>query len=328
RAFEQRLAALEGGEACVATASGMAAITSICLALLKSGDHIVSSQSIFGTTTTLFEKYLPRYGIETSFVAMTDLADWERAIRANTRLLFLETPSNPLMEIADIAGLAELAHAHGCLLVVDNCFCTPALQRPLNFGADLVVHSATKYLDGQGRIVGGAVVGPGQLVGEEIFGVLRTTGPSLSPFNAWVALKGLETLNLRMQAISRQAQSLADFLSQHPAIERVYHPGLVSHPQHDLALRQQQGFGGVVSFVVKGGREAAWRVIDETRLLSITANLGDVKTTITHPATTTHGRVSDELKARAGIVEGLVRVAVGLENLEDIFTDLSRGLDA
>lgn len=328
RAFEQRLAALEGGEACVATASGMAAITSMCLALLKSGDHIVSSQSIFGTTTTLFQKYLPRYGIETSFVAMTSIEDWERAIRPDTRLLFLETPSNPLMEIADIGALAELAHAHGCLLAVDNCFCTPALQRPLDFGADLVLHSATKYLDGQGRIVGGAVVGPEQLVGEEIFGVLRTTGPSLSPFNAWVALKGLETLNLRMQAISRQTQALADFLSQHPAVERVYHPGLESHPQHELARRQQQAFGGVVSFVVKGGREAAWRVIDATRLLSITANLGDVKTTITHPATTTHGRVSDELKARAGIVEGLVRVAVGLENLEDIFTDLSRGLDA
>lgn len=327
RAFEQRLAALEGGEACVATASGMAAITSMCLALLKSGDHIVSSQSIFGTTTTLFQKYLPRYGIETSFVAMTSIEDWERAIRPDTRLLFLETPSNPLMEIADIGALAELAHAHGCLLAVDNCFCTPALQRPLDFGADLVLHSATKYLDGQGRIVGGAVVGPEQLVGEEIFGVLRTTGPSLSPFNAWVALKGLETLNLRMQAISRQAQLLAEFLSHHAAVERVYHPGLETHPQHELARRQQEGYGGVVSFVVKGGREAAWRVIDATRMLSITANLGDVKTTITHPATTTHGRVSDEIKARAGISEGLIRVAVGLESIEDIFTDLSRGLD-
>ena len=328
RAFEQRLAALEGGEACVATASGMAAITSMCLALLQAGDHIVSSHSIFGTTTTLFEKYLPRFGITTSFVELTDADAWRQAIRDETRLLFLETPSNPLMEIADIRELAAIAHQHGCLLVVDNCFCTPALQRPLELGADLVVHSATKYLDGQGRIVGGAVVGPQQLVGEEIFGVLRTTGPSLSPFNAWVALKGLETLNLRMQAISRQAQLLADFLSSHPAIERVYHPGLKSHPQHELAKRQQSGFGGVVSFVVRGGREAAWRVIDATRMLSITANLGDVKTTITHPATTTHGRVSDELKARAGIGEGLIRVAVGLESIEDIFTDLSRGLDA
>ena len=328
RAFEQRLAALEGGEACVATASGMAAISSMCLALLGTGDHIVSSRSIFGTTTTLFDKYLPRYGIETSFVDMTDLEDWERAIRKQTRLLFLETPSNPLMEIADIRALAELAHAHGCLLVVDNCFCTPALQRPLELGADLVVHSATKYLDGQGRIVGGAVVGPEQLVGEEIFGVLRTTGPSLSPFNAWVALKGLETLSLRMQAISRQTRQLAEFLNRHRAVERVFHPGLESHPQHELARRQQQDFGGVVSFIVKGGREAAWRVIDSTRLLSITANLGDVKTTITHPATTTHGRVSDEIKASSGIVEGLVRVAVGLENVEDIFTDLARGLDA
>jgi len=328
RAFEQRLAALEGGEACVATASGMAAITSLCLALLKSGDHILSSHSIFGTTTTLFDKYLPRFGITASFVELTDLQAWKQAIRDNTRLLFLETPSNPLMEIADIRALADLAHENGCLLVVDNCFCTPALQRPLEFGADLVVHSATKYLDGQGRIVGGAVVGPRQLVAEEIYGVLRTTGPSLSPFNAWVALKGLETLSLRMHAISRQTQLLADFLHGHPAIEQVYHPGLESHPQHELARRQQQAFGGVVSFVVRGGREAAWRVIDATRLLSITANLGDVKTTITHPASTTHGRVSDELKARSGITEGLVRVAVGLENIEDIFADLSRGLDA
>jgi O-succinylhomoserine sulfhydrylase len=327
RAFEQRLAALEGGEACVATASGMAAITSLCLALLKSGDHIVSSHSIFGTTTTLFDKYLPRFGITTSFVDLTDLDAWGRAIGDDTRLLFVETPSNPLMEIADIGALADLAHRRGCLLVVDNCFCTPALQRPLDLGADLVVHSATKYLDGQGRIVGGAVVGPQQLVGEEVFGVLRTTGPSLSPFNAWVALKGLETLSLRMQAISRQARLLADFLERHPAVERVYHPGLDSHPQHQLARRQQLDFGGVVSFVVRGGRNAAWRVIDATRMLSITANLGDVKTTITHPATTTHGRVSDEIKARAGISEGLIRVAVGLEDIEDIFTDLSRGLD-
>ncbi|MDH3219316.1 MAG: O-succinylhomoserine sulfhydrylase [Gammaproteobacteria bacterium] len=328
RAFEQRLAAMEGGEACVATASGMAAIMSLCVALLKSGDHIVSSRSIFGTTTTLFEKYLPRFGIDASFVDMNDLQAWEQAIRENTRLLFLETPSNPLTEIADIRALAELAHDNRCLLVVDNCFCTPALQRPLELGADLVVHSATKYLDGQGRIVGGAVVGPQQLVAEEVFGVIRTTGPTLSPFNAWIALKGLETLSLRMNMHSQQAARLAGYLSDHPGVERVYHPSLESHPQHQLAKTQQQGSGGVVSFVVAGGREKAWRVIDATQMLSITANLGDVKTTITHPATTTHGRVSDELRARVGITEGLIRVAVGLENIEDIITDLSRGLDA
>ncbi|TNF87554.1 MAG: O-succinylhomoserine sulfhydrylase [Gammaproteobacteria bacterium] len=328
QAFERRLAAMEGGEACVATASGMAAITSLCLALLKSGDHIVSSRSVFGTTTTLFDKYLPRFGIDTSFVDMKDLQAWKRALQNNTRLLFLETPSNPLTEIADIRALADLAHENNCLLVVDNCFCTPALQRPLDLGADLVVHSATKYLDGQGRIVGGAVVGPEQLVAEEVFGVIRSTGPSLSPFNAWVALKGLETLSLRMQAHSRQAQQLAHFLLEHPRVEQVFFPGLESHPQHELARRQQRDFGGIVSFVVSGGREAAWRLIDATQVLSITANLGDVKTTITHPATTTHGRVSEEFKQQVGIGEGLVRVAVGLEDIEDIIGDLSRGLDA
>jgi len=327
QAFEERLAAMEGGEACVATASGMAAIMSLCVAMLQAGDHIVSSRSVFGTTTTLFSKYLPRFGIETSFVDLTDLDDWKQAIRGNTRFLFLETPSNPLMEVADIGVLADLAHENGCLLVVDNCFCTPALQRPLELGADLIVHSATKYLDGQGRIVGGAVVGPKPLVNEELFGVIRTTGPSMSPFNAWVALKGLETLSLRMNAHSQQADQVAKFLQQHPAVERVYHPGLESHPQHELARSQQSGFGGVVSFVVKGGRENAWRVIDATEMVSITANLGDVKTTITHPATTTHGRVSDEIKARTGIGEGLIRVAVGLENIDDIVADLSRGLD-
>jgi O-succinylhomoserine sulfhydrylase len=327
RVFEERLAAMEGGEACVATASGMAAIMSLCVAMLQAGDHIVSSRSVFGTTTTLFSKYLPRFSIETSFVDLTDLDDWKQAIRGNTRFLFLETPSNPLMEVADIGALADLAHENSCLLVVDNCFCTPALQRPLEFGADLIVHSATKYLDGQGRIVGGAVVGSKPLVNEEIFGVIRTTGPSMSPFNAWVALKGLETLSLRMNAHSQQADQLARFLQQHPAVERVYHPGLESHPQHELARSQQSGFGGVVSFVVKGGRENAWRVIDATEMVSITANLGDVKTTITHPATTTHGRVSDEIKARTGIGEGLIRVAVGLENIDDIVADLSRGLD-
>ena len=326
-AFERRLAAMEGGEACVATASGMAAIMSLCVALLKAGDHIVSSRSVFGTTTTLFDKYLPRFGIDTSFVGMNDLQGWKQAIRDNTRLLFLETPSNPLTEVADIRALADLAHDNGCLLVVDNCFCTPALQRPLDFGADLVVHSATKYLDGQGRIVGGAVVGPQQIVAEDVFSVIRTTGPSLSPFNAWVALKGLETLSLRMKTHSQQALQLANYLVQHPAVEQVYYPGLESHPQHRLAQSQQQDFGGVVSFIVKGGRSSAWRVIDATEMLSITANLGDVKTTITHPATTTHGRVSDELKQQVGITEGLIRVAVGLENIEDIVTDLSRGLD-
>ena len=327
RAFEERLAAMEGGQSCVATASGMAAITSLCMAILQMGDHIVSSRSIFGTTTTLFQKYLPRFGIETSFVAQTDLRDWEKSIRENTRLLFVETPSNPLAEIADIRKLAELAHDNNCLLVVDNCFCTPALQRPLELGADLVIHSATKYLDGQGRIVGGAVVGPDPLVNEDVFGVIRTTGPAMSPFNAWVALKGLETLNLRMKAHCEQALQLAKFLEQHPRVHQVYHAGLESHPQHELARSQQSGFGGVVSFVVEGGRESAWQVIDATETLSITANLGDVKTTITHPSTTTHGRVSDEIKASAGIEEGLLRVAVGLENIDDIIADLSRGLD-
>ena len=282
---------------------------------------------MFGTTTTLFEKYLPRFGIDTSFVDMKDLQDWKEAIRNNTRLLFLETPSNPLTELADIRALADLAHENGCLLVVDNCFCTPALQRPLELGADVIVHSATKYLDGQGRIVGGAVVGPRQLVDEDVFGVIRTTGPTMSPFNAWVALKGLETLKLRMQAHSRQAQQLAEFLLAHPRIEKVFFPGLESHPQHELARQQQSDFGGVVSFIVRGGREAAWRLIDGTQLLSITANLGDVKTTITHPATTTHGRVSDEVKRRVGISEGLVRVAVGHEDIDDIIADLCRGLD-
>ncbi|MFT5399118.1 MAG: O-succinylhomoserine sulfhydrylase [Gammaproteobacteria bacterium] len=325
--FEQRLAAMEGGESCVATASGMAAITSICIGLLQAGDHILSSRSIFGTTTTLFEKYLPRFGIETDFVNMTDLEQCKRLIRPTTKFLFVETPSNPMTEIVDLQVIADFAHENNCLLIVDNCFCTPALQRPLLYGADLIVHSATKYLDGQGRIVGGAVVGNSQLVGEEIFGVIRSTGPTMSPFNAWVALKGLETLSLRMTAHSQQALKVAQFLSEHNKVEVVNYPGLISHPQHEIAKRQQSDFGGVVSFVVKGGREKAWRAIDATRMISITANLGDVKTTITHPSTTTHGRVSDALKAEAGITEGLLRVAVGLENIDDIIDDLSRGLD-
>jgi O-succinylhomoserine sulfhydrylase len=326
--FEQRLAALEGGESCVATASGMAAITAICIALLEAGDHLVSSSSIFGTTTTLFDRYLPRFGIQTSMVDLTNLEAWKAAIRPNTRILFVETPSNPLTEVADIADLANLAHENGCLLVVDNCFCTPALQKPLQMGADLIVHSATKYLDGQGRIVGGAVVGDQQRVGEDIFGAIRTTGPTMSPFNAWVATKGLETLSLRMKAHSSNAIELARYLSDRSDLEKVYHLGLSSHPQHELASRQQSGFGGVVSFVVRGGREKAWRVIDNTRMVSITANLGDVKTTITHPSTTTHGRVSDEIKASTGISEGLIRVAVGLESIDDIIADIERGLDS
>jgi O-succinylhomoserine sulfhydrylase len=328
RNFEQRLAALEGGERCVATASGMSAILATCMGLLQTGDHILSSRSIFGSTTILFEKYLSRFGIETSFVGINDLSAWEAAIRPTTKLLFLETPSNPLTEVADIHQLSELAHAHGALLVVDNCFCTPALQRPLSLGADIVIHSATKYLDGQGRCVGGAVVGSEEVVGEAVFGVLRTAGPTMSPFNAWVFLKGLETLDLRMQAHSRNAQQLAEWLEQHSRIERVYFPGLTSHPQHSLAMQQQRAPGSIVAFDVKGGQTAAWTLIDATRLLSITANLGDTKTTITHPATTTHGRLSPEERSRAGIGNGLVRVAVGLEGIEDIKQDLARGLDS
>jgi O-succinylhomoserine sulfhydrylase len=326
RAFEERLASLEGGASCVATASGMAAILAVCMGLLKAGDHIVSSRSIFGSTTMLFNKYLTRFGIATSYVALSDAAAWAAAIRPQTRLLFCETPSNPLTEMVDLRALAQLAGAHGCLLAVDNCFCTPALQRPLELGADLVIHSATKYLDGQGRCIGGAVVGDRKLVGEEVFGVLRTAGPTMSPFNAWVFLKGLETLELRMQAHSRAAADLACWLSEQSAVERVYYPGLPNHPQHHLVGVQQQGGGGIVAFDVRGGRVGAWQVIDATRMLSITANLGDVKTTITHPATTTHGRLSPEERAAAGIGEGLVRVAVGLESSADIRADLARGL--
>ncbi|RMG35382.1 MAG: O-succinylhomoserine sulfhydrylase [Gammaproteobacteria bacterium] len=328
RAFEQRLAAMEGGECCVATASGMAAILATCMGLLQQGDHLVSSRSIFGSTTVLFDKYLTRFGIQTSYVDLADIPAWEAAIRPETRMLFVETPSNPLTALGDIRALADLAHAHDCLLVVDNCFCTPALQRPLALGADVVVHSATKYLDGQGRALGGAVVGDAQRVGEEVFGVLRTAGPTMSPFNAWIFLKGLETLELRMQAHSAAAQQLAEWLEGHPAVERVYYPGLPSHPQHELAKRQQKAPGGIVAFDVRGGREAAWQVIDSTRMLSITANLGDTKTTITHPASTTHGRLSEEQRQAAGIGQGLIRVAVGLEAVKDIQKDLQRGLDA
>ena len=327
RTFEERLASLEGGERCVATASGMSAIYATCAGLLASGDHIVSSRSIFGSTTLLFNNFLGKFGIDTSFVAQNDLAAWEAAIRPQTRLLFLETPSNPLTEVADIRALAELAHAHDCLLVVDNCFCTPALQQPLALGADIVVHSATKYIDGQGRCVGGAVVGDAERVGQDVYGFLRTCGPSMSPFNAWVFLKGLETLSLRMRAHSASAAALARWLQQQPGVQRVYYPGLEDHPQHELASRQQSDYGGILSFELAGGREAAWRLIDATQVCSITANLGDAKTTITHPATTTHGRLTPEQRAEAGIADGLVRVAVGLEDIDDLRADLARGLD-
>jgi O-succinylhomoserine sulfhydrylase len=323
--FQRRLAALEDAEACVATASGMAAILAVVMALLKSGDHVVAARGIFGATQQLFGTILPRFGVETSFVRGSAPADFAAAVGANTKLIFIETPSNPLTEVFDIAALADIAHRGGALLVVDNCFCSPALQRPLEFGADLVVHSATKYLDGQGRVLGGAVCG-GKLLVEEVFKYLRTAGPTLSPFNAWVILKGLETLGIRMAAQSASALELARRLETHPAVARVLHPGLPSHPQHALAMRQQAAGGAIVAFDVKGGREAAWRVVDNCRLLSITANLGDTKTTITHPASTTHGRLTPEARAEAGISEALLRVAVGLEAVDDIEADLLRGL--
>jgi O-succinylhomoserine sulfhydrylase len=328
RTFEQRLAALEGGESCVATASGMAAIFATCAALLKAGDHVVCSRSVFGTTTVLFSTYLAKFGIETDFVELSNLEAWQAAIRPETCLLFLETPSNPLTELADIGAMAQLAQDRDCLLVVDNCFCTPALQRPLELGADIVIHSATKYLDGQGRCVGGAVVGNAELVGKDIYGFLRTAGPSMSPFNAWVFLKGLETLSLRMQRHCDSALELARWLETQPVVERVYHPGLESHPQHALAARQQQGFGGIVSFEVRGGRTSAWQVIDATRVFSITANLGDTKSTITHPATTTHGRLAPEQRQITGISDALIRLAVGLESVKDLRADLERGFSS
>jgi len=326
RTFEERLATLEGAESCVATASGMSAILSTCLALLEAGDHIVSSRSIFGSTVILFNKYLSRSGIETSYASQTDLASWEAAIKDNTKLLFLETPSNPLIEVADIKALAELAHKHNCLLVVDNCFCTPALQRPLELGADVVIHSATKYIDGQGRAMGGAVVGDKKIVGEEVYGFLRTAGPTMSAFNAWIFLGGLETLSLRMQAHSAKALQLAVHLFDHPKVKRVHYPGLPQHPQHLLAREQQDAFGGVLAFEVEGGKQNAWTVVDNTKLLSITANLGDTKSTITHPATTTHGRLTDEERQQVGIDQGLLRIAVGLESLNDLQADLETGL--
>jgi len=326
RNFEQRLAQLEGGESCVATASGMSAILSTCCALLQAGDHIVSSKSIFGSTVVLFDKYLSRMGITVTYVPITDLEAWQKAITKNTKLFFVETPSNPLTEVADLESLSNIAHDNDCIFVVDNAFCTPALQKPLEFGADVVVHSATKYIDGQGRCIGGAVVGDKKLVGEEVYGFLRTAGPTMSPFNAWVFLKGLETLRLRMNAHSESALKLAQFLEEHKSVKRVYYPGLKSHPQHALAVRQQSNFGGVLAFEVKGGQKAAWALIDKTNLLSITANLGDAKSTITHPATTTHGRLSDEQRTDAGITDGMLRIAVGLEDIDDIRNDIEQGL--
>jgi O-succinylhomoserine sulfhydrylase len=296
------------------------------MAHLKSGDHVVCSKAVFGATIQLFTNILGRFGVETTFVSPTQVDEWRRALKPRTRLLFLETPSNPLTEVSDIAALAQVAKGAGVLLAVDNVFCTPALQRPLELGADIVIHSATKYLDGQGRVLGGAVVGSKALVGEPLTAFLRTAGPALSPFNAWVLLKGLETLEIRMRAQSAAALELARWLERHPAVQRVHYPGLESHPQHALAKRQQRAAGSVLSFEVKGAREAAWRVIDATRLVSITANLGDVKTTIVHPATTTHGRISPEARAAAGITDGLIRLAVGLESVDDLKADLERGL--
>ncbi len=325
RTFEERIAALEGAEQAVATASGMAAILAMVMSLCSAGDHVLVSRSVFGATVSLFDKYFKRFGVQVDYVPLTDLQAWRDALRDNTRLLFVESPSNPLAELVDIAALAEIAHAGGAWLAVDNCFCTPVLQKPLALGADIVIHSATKFIDGQGRCLGGVVAGRAEQM-KEVVGFLRTAGPTLSPFNAWVFLKGLETLRLRMQAHCAAAQQLAEWLEQQPQVEHVYYAGLPSHPQHALACRQQTGFGAVVSFEVRGGKAAAWRCVDATRMISITANLGDSKTTITHPASTTHGRLSAEDRQRAGISDGLLRIAVGLEDIADIKADLARGL--
>ncbi|BBL58254.1 O-succinylhomoserine sulfhydrylase [Methylomonas koyamae] len=326
--FQERLALMEKGERCLAFASGMAAIMAVGMALLKAGDHVVCSRSVFGNTVLAFQNYFGKFGVETDFVKLTDPAAWEAAIKPNTRFLFLETPSNPLIEIADIRALADIAHRHGCLLVVDNVFCTPILQQPLALGADIVVHSATKYIDGQGRCVGGAVVANEEIIEKQVYPYLRTGGATLSPFNAWVFAGGLETLAIRMKAHCDNAFELAKWLERQDAVGKVHYPGLASHAQHELAKRQQSHFGAVVSFELKGGKEEAWRLIDATRMLSVTANLGDVKTTITHPATTTHGRLTPEARAEAGIKDSLVRISVGLENIDDIKADLAAGLAA
>lgn len=326
--FEERLAAMEGGAACVATSSGMAAILATFMSVLKSGDHLVCSESVFGSTIALINRYLVKFGVDVTYVRLDDNDAWRKAIKANTKLFYLETPSNPLSAIADIRALANIAHERSVLLVVDNCFCTPALQKPFELGADLVVHSATKFLDGQGRCIGGAVVGDAQIVGKDIFGFIRTAGPSMSPFNAWVFLKGLETLEIRMRAQSAAALDIAQWLERHPKVLKVHYAGLTSHPQHALAARQQSAFGSIIAFEVKNARSGAWACIDATRLVSITANLGDVKTTITHPSTTTHSRITAEERERAGITEGLLRVSVGLEAVEDLKSDLANGLAA
>ncbi|MDW5415829.1 O-succinylhomoserine sulfhydrylase [Iodobacter sp. CM08] len=324
-AFEERLAALEGAERAVATASGMSAILSLFMAHLKYGDHVVASASLFGSTIQLLNVYLSKFGVGVTYVSATDTAEWADACQPNTKLFFLETPSNPLTEISDIRTIADIAHAHDALLVVDNCFCTPILQKPLALGADLVVHSATKFIDGQGRVLGGAVVGSSALI-EPVYLFLRTAGPSLSAFNAWVLLKGLETLPIRMRAHSETALKLATYLEAHPAIEQVYYPGLPSHPQHKLAMTQQNAGGGMVSFVVKGGREQAWKIVDAVQLISRTANLGDTRSTITHPASTTHARITPAAREAAGITEGLIRISVGLEYIDDLIADLQQGL--
>jgi O-succinylhomoserine sulfhydrylase len=331
--FQDRLAALEGGEACMATASGMAAILSVVMAALQAGDHIVSSQSIFGSTLGMFSQIFNKFGITTTFVDPTDLDAWKNAVRPETKMFFLETPSNPLTEVADIEAVGKIAKAASALFVVDNCFCSPALQQPLKFGADVVMHSATKFLDGQGRVLGGALVGSKAFIMEKVFPFVRSAGPTLSAFNAWVLLKGMETLSLRVEKQSDNALEIARWLETHPAVKRVYYPGLESHPQHALAMRQQKSGGAIVSFDVKGDtpeqqRANAWRVIDGTKVCSITGNLGDTRTTITHPATTTHGRITPEARAAAGITEALIRLAVGLENVQDVRNDLARGLDA
>lgn len=327
RTFEERLAALEGGEACAATASGMSAIYALCIAHLQAGDHMICSRAVFGSTTVLLEKFLRKFNVEITYVDLLDLDAWQGAVQENTKLLFLESPSNPLTEVADLRAISEIARSAGALFAVDNCFCTPAAQLPLALGADLVVHSATKYIDGQGRCLGGAVIGSHELI-EPVIGVLRSAGPTMSPFNAWVFLKGLETLSLRMKAHSENALALAQWLEEHPKVAKVNYCGLPNHPQYELAKSQQRLFGGVLSFEVAGGREEAWKVVDATRMISITANLGDTKTTITHPGTTTHGRLSDEQRDEAGISQALLRISVGLESVEDIKRDLARGLDA